>query len=430
MMYGFIVMSLFISTSAMAASYYLDATNGKDHNDGLSPGRAWKTIRKVNRETFNPGDEIKFKRGEVFNDSFLNVPSSGKKGNPITFKDYGKPDDPLPTLTYSGNSTIWMIDKTFVSFNNLELVGGNNQVIEIKQSAKGDTHHLVFKDCVIRDSYMGIWVDTATGGLVEGCKIYNCRTGFSSNDPGFTVRDCKIHDNNYGIKVGSYTVIERNEIYNNGVGIQNIPGPIILRYNLIRNNKSHGFENWFGSGNVGDIYYNIFSNNGGDGLLLKRKTSANIYNNLIYSNGLNGINLAIERGQAPSNIILKNNIIMNNSGYEIKVAKGVSGFTSDYNCIYHPAGGHFMHWFEMDYNWGDWKSHSSQDIHSINNTPLFIDKTKSDFRLTSGSPCINAGFNAGLTGVDYYGNPIPYGNFDIGVCELQGSKKTTPPLLK
>ena len=106
MMYGFIVMSLFISPSAMAASYYLDATNGKDHNDGLSPGRAWKTIRKVNRETFKPGDEIKFKRGEVFNDSFLNVPSSGKKGNPITFKDYGKPDEPLPTLTYSGNSTI------------------------------------------------------------------------------------------------------------------------------------------------------------------------------------------------------------------------------------------------------------------------------------------------------------------------------------
>lgn len=424
--YSCIIVFLFISSSALAASYYLDATNGNDRHDGLSPERAWKTIRKINRETFNPGDEIKFKRGQVFNDFFLIVPSSGKKGNPITFKDYGNTHHPLPILTYSGNSTIWMIDKVFVSFNNLELLGGK-KVIEIKQSAKGETHHLVFKDCVIRNSRIGIWVDTATGGLVEGCKIYNCDIGFSCNDPGFTVRDCKIHDNNYGIKLGiHHTVIERNEIYHNIVGIRYNPGgsydEVIFRYNLIRNNKSHGFETWFGSGNVGEIYYNIFSNNGGDGLLLKGKVTANLYNNLIYSNGLNGIHLDKERGYVPYNITLKNNIIMNNRGFEIKVAKSTSGFTSDYNCIYHSAGGSFIHWLGMDYNWKDWKSHSSQDAHSINQAPLFIDETKNNFRLTSGSPCINTGFNVGLTGVDYYGNPIPSGNFDMGVHEVKVEK--------
>lgn len=67
--YSCIIVFLFISSSALAASYYLDATNGNDRHDGLSPERAWKTIRKINRETFNPGDEIKFKRGQVLMNS-------------------------------------------------------------------------------------------------------------------------------------------------------------------------------------------------------------------------------------------------------------------------------------------------------------------------------------------------------------------------
>ena len=432
--YSYIIMFLFISPSAIAASYYVDATNGNDRNDGLSPARAWKTIGRVNRETFNPGDEIKFKRGEVFDDYFLylKIPYSGNKGNPITFKDYGKPHDPLPILTYSSNTTIWMIDKVFVSFNNLELVGGKNQVIEIKQSAKGETHHLVFKNCLIRDSHTGIWVDTATGGLVEGCEIYHCGVGLSLNDPAFTVRNCKIHDNNCGIEMGAYDiVIERNEIYNNRVGIRYNPGrseyEVIFRYNVIRNNTSHGFETIFGYGR-GNIYYNIFSNNGGDGLFLKGKVSGNIYNNLIYSNGLNGIHLAKERGQAPSTIVLKNNIIMDSKGFEMNVVKGVGNFTSDYNCIYHSAGGTFMHWSGMDYNWKDWENYSSQDAHSINKPPLLIDETKNNFRLKAGSPCINAGINVGLKGVDYYGNPIPCGNFDMGVHEVHLGKDALSPL--
>ena len=84
----------------------------------------------------------------------------------------------------------------------------------------------------------------------------------------------------------------------------------------------------------------------------------------------------------------------------------------------------------MDYNWEDWKDHSKQDIHSINKDPLFIDQANGNFRLKASSSCMNTGENIGLKGVDYYGNPIPYGNFDIGVYELQAGKDTTPSLLK
>jgi hypothetical protein len=46
-----------------AATYYVDATLGKDTNDRLLQTTAWKTIAKVNVSRFSPGDQILFKGG-------------------------------------------------------------------------------------------------------------------------------------------------------------------------------------------------------------------------------------------------------------------------------------------------------------------------------------------------------------------------------
>ena len=46
--------------------YYIDATNGNDDNSGQSTSDAWKTIAKVNSESFSPDDSIFFKRGETW----------------------------------------------------------------------------------------------------------------------------------------------------------------------------------------------------------------------------------------------------------------------------------------------------------------------------------------------------------------------------
>jgi hypothetical protein len=44
-----------IISEAWAATYYVDATNGNDANNGLSEATPWKTITKVNVSTFYPG---------------------------------------------------------------------------------------------------------------------------------------------------------------------------------------------------------------------------------------------------------------------------------------------------------------------------------------------------------------------------------------
>jgi len=89
-----------ISISSVEAStcepntYYVDATNGLDTNDGTCSDKAWKTLAKVNSSSFSPGNTIKFKRGEVWHEQ-LTIPSSGTVGNPITFTSYGTGEKPI-----------------------------------------------------------------------------------------------------------------------------------------------------------------------------------------------------------------------------------------------------------------------------------------------------------------------------------------------
>jgi len=63
-----------IFSDAWSATYYVDATNGKDTDSGLSPSTPWKTIGKVNASRFQPGGQILIKRGE-----------GGSKVKPISF---------------------------------------------------------------------------------------------------------------------------------------------------------------------------------------------------------------------------------------------------------------------------------------------------------------------------------------------------------
>jgi hypothetical protein len=54
---------------ASAATYYVSSSTGNDANNALSASAPWQTIAHVNGQTFQPGDSILFKRGDVWNES-------------------------------------------------------------------------------------------------------------------------------------------------------------------------------------------------------------------------------------------------------------------------------------------------------------------------------------------------------------------------
>jgi hypothetical protein len=92
---------------APATTYYVSSSSGNDGNTGTSPSAAWATLAQVNAQTFQPGDSILFKRGDVWNASLV-PPSSGTQGNPISFDAYGAGAPPNFTGWYSIPTTAWV----------------------------------------------------------------------------------------------------------------------------------------------------------------------------------------------------------------------------------------------------------------------------------------------------------------------------------
>lgn len=84
----------FVVKLGSGVKYYVDATKGKDSNDGTSPEKAWKSIDRVNKETFQPGDQILFKAGEEWTGA-LKPQGSGVEGAPIVIASYGEGAKPL-----------------------------------------------------------------------------------------------------------------------------------------------------------------------------------------------------------------------------------------------------------------------------------------------------------------------------------------------
>jgi hypothetical protein len=103
----FFILALGASAIANATTYYVSSTSGNDANSGTSAATAWQTIAHVNAQTFQAGDSILFKRGDVWNGSLV-APSSGSSGNPISFDAYGT--GPAPNLTgwYSVSPSAWV----------------------------------------------------------------------------------------------------------------------------------------------------------------------------------------------------------------------------------------------------------------------------------------------------------------------------------
>ena len=90
-----------IISDAWSATYYVDATNGNDPNNGTSSSTPWKTIAKVNSSNFNPGAQILFKGGR-FGEGNLSFLLQDKKANRLSVSliHLSRPD----TLSIKGHS--------------------------------------------------------------------------------------------------------------------------------------------------------------------------------------------------------------------------------------------------------------------------------------------------------------------------------------
>ena len=137
------------------------------------------------------------------------------------------------------------------------------------------------------------------------------------------------------------------------------------------------------------LSYNVIAGTSESGIKTVTATANVIaYNNTIYNNASTCLYMSA------GSVSFKNNICSTNGTGrgQTEIERDAGSLTSDYNDIYHPAGGNFMYYQGSggQQNFAAWKSNTSQDAHSMTTNPLFTSAGTGDFTLQAGSPALGA----------------------------------------
>ena len=259
------------------------------------------------------------------------------------------------------------------------------------------------------------------------------KAGHSTNHPGIylfessnvTIRNCKVYDmdgpssnNNHLAAVMVYhsdnLLIENNEFYNNGAGINykdDNEGPVTIRYNLIYGHPMSGIliQGTLGAANPkGTAYQNVIRDNrfgiewsgydpppkdqngaGPDDFRVVNNNIDNSESGFYIQNYLDCDGF--------DNDLVQNNILTNSSVYAIRGdGAQCTGFDNtdilfEHNMYY--TYGTFARITTTTYTLASWQSTFNQDIGSIITNPQYVDETNDDFHLQTGSPARDRGID-------------------------------------
>lgn len=129
----------------LGRTFYVDATAGDDSLDGTATDRAWKTVEMVNQADILPGDQVLFKRGEVFRGPLET--RSGTAEQPIAYRAYGEGSKPVILGSVSAaNPTQWTLyadglwqttSKYYVDVGNIYLSNGQDLTVGQRKFSVG-----------------------------------------------------------------------------------------------------------------------------------------------------------------------------------------------------------------------------------------------------------------------------------------------------
>lgn len=125
-----LLMSFFLITSILANDYYVSSSDGNDKNNG-SKEKPFKSLIKISKVKLKPGDQVLFKRGDVFKGHFV-VNGSGNAKQQIVISSYG--EGALPILTGAVGEerggdfqeAILVRNNDHITFENIEIQNERN----------------------------------------------------------------------------------------------------------------------------------------------------------------------------------------------------------------------------------------------------------------------------------------------------------------
>jgi hypothetical protein len=165
------------AAEAAGITYYVSNTTAgcSDSGAGTSQTAPWCNVTRVNSATFQPGDQILFKRGDTWNAQALKPPSSGTSAAPITFGAYGTGNKPKFDGNNSATSDHYWAGlvqlrngQSYIVVQDLELYNNQRDIITILATG-GSVHHITLQNLTVHKNnvagYRNIMLDA---GCVQG----------------------------------------------------------------------------------------------------------------------------------------------------------------------------------------------------------------------------------------------------------------------
>ena len=236
----FLIVLCRLVSIAPAATYYVDSATGNDAAGGTDPNTPWRTLTRVNSQTFAPGDKILFKARSRYTGKLL-PHGSGAEGQPIVIDMYG--GESKPRIDAKGAyAAVELNNVQHWEVNNLELTNnrsgtGKYKGIAVKIDNIGKARHIHLKNLYIHDvngyynlkNYtMGIYINNEGSGShnthFDDLLIENCRIVRTDRD-GIVVKSDK------GGTILNQNVVIRNntieDVAGDGIVIWDCDGAII-----------------------------------------------------------------------------------------------------------------------------------------------------------------------------------------------------------
>ena len=406
------------------------ASHGNDDNAGTMES-PWKTLTRVNDQSFASGDTVYFDRGSRFKGGFV-ISSSGKPGKPIVFTAYGEGPTPI--------------------FTNPRYDDLNGNAIQITGS------HIV----------------------IDGLYFYNCPKSPVTEDirtlgavfivlgaDHNVVKNCEMTKTPVGIQVyGQHNLITKNYIHDNNIPIKPHWGPLCVIVCTSNNEISYNrFENYCAASNEYGHDGGAIEINDGD----YDKVNLRIHHN--YSSGNQGFIENIQSKCVSDNWLISHNVcddyqswlgltnvtnirVEHNTVVRVRKHAGYNDFCwfndhlgKNTVCfrnnilvvgdgippVYYHGDGKNQHHDHNLYFCVDGKTFENGGTYDVLGTPLgkgeiianplFVDYANRNLRLKEGSPAIDAGVDLDYT-LDFDNNPLPSGSDpDMGAYEYQLEKK-------
>lgn len=263
------------SLPAVAATYYL-SPSGDNRHSGLSPETAWRTLARVNRAAFQPGDRILLEGGEIFHGPLkLDIHDGGAADNPIQVGSYSVEGQERATIAAGAGRGIDVFNTSGLRISGLNIVGAGSDIntqsgIILLSSKDAGAGHVWIDDVEVSGfgKYgisLGTW-NTKTGyrnvRITRASAHDNLRAGIFTWGPwgpaiyahrGIYVGDCEVYNmkGGSGITLSSVDggIVERCVAHNNGTEFSGAAGiwawdsnNILLQLNESYSNRTIGVD--------------------------------------------------------------------------------------------------------------------------------------------------------------------------------------------